>query len=217
MNKRYSETVTQSGLLGLLLLTLTFAAACRSSKTGTDDGTPPGLIVINAPVTGEVRRVLVSEGVTVTEGTPILEIAVREGGATPNMADPRAQALESLRVASSEVTAAEDEVERASVEVQRVEPLVASGAAPQAHLDAARAQYQQAQERLQTLRSKQQSARDNLVAQQGTDRPSARRAPSERIVPVRVPAAGNVRAISVRPGQQVTEGQPLATISSSTN
>jgi multidrug efflux pump subunit AcrA (membrane-fusion protein) len=214
MNEQYSETVIQRGLFGLLLLTLTFGAACRSSKTGTDGGTPPGLIVINAPVTGEVRRVLVSEGVTVSEGTPILEIAVREGVVTPNTADPRAKAIESVRVASAEVTAAEDEVERASVEVQRVEPLVASGAAPQAQLDAARAQYQHAQERLQNLRSKQQNAQDNFVAQQGTDQPSARPAPSERIVPVRVPSAGNVRAISVRPGQHVTEGQPLATVSS---
>ena len=40
------------------------------------------LVVINAPVAGQVRRVLVREGAHVSEGTAIIEIAVRASDAS---------------------------------------------------------------------------------------------------------------------------------------
>src|SRR5207248_863117 len=53
-------------------------AACSSNsskKPGEDQ--PYGVVVVNAPAAGEVRRILVSEGAQVSAGTPIVEIAVQ--------------------------------------------------------------------------------------------------------------------------------------------
>ena len=201
-------------MLSSLLMFVLAGAACRQGA-GREGGTPPGLVVINAPATGEVRRVLVTEGAEVSEGTAVVEIAVAEGPeGTGRTEDPAERARSAVRGARGEVAAAEAEVGRASVEVQRVESLVAAGAAPRPQLDAARAQYQQAQERLVRLRETAQSAQDHYVAREGVARaPAGSGAPPEQIVPVRVPSAGEVRAISVRPGQRVTTGQPLATVS----
>ena len=198
--------------LSSLLLFGVAGAACRPGvRSG---GTPPGLVVVNAPAAGEVRRVLVGEGALVSEGAAVVEIAVAEGRPGPARGeDPAARARSAVRGARGEVAAAEAEVGRASVEAQRVESLVAAGAAPRAQLDAARAQYQQAQERLERLREAAQSAQDNFVAQEGSARRGAGDGgPPERIVAARATSAGEVRAVSVRPGQRVSAGQPLATV-----
>jgi multidrug resistance efflux pump len=208
------DRVRRGVLLSSLLVCVSAGAACRR-EAEQEGRTPSGLVVINAPATGEVRRVLVVEGADVSEGATVVEIAVAEAPAGRGRAeDPVERARTAVRGARGDVAAAEAEVARASVEVQRVEPLVAAGAAPQAQLDAARAQFQQAQERLTRLRETARSAQDYFVAQEGGAlAPAAPGPPPERLVPVRVPAAGEVRAISVRPGQRVTTGQPLATVS----
>jgi multidrug efflux pump subunit AcrA (membrane-fusion protein) len=188
------------------------AMACRSSE---NDENPRGLVVVNATATGTVRRVLVNEGATVAENAVILEIAEQTQSQTapPSQTDDsQARAQADNATALREIQAAEAEVERAAVEVQRVQPLVASGAAAQAQLDAARAGYQQAQEKLQRAKEKAQSAQRNFVLQQGRAQSQATAKPAERIVAVRVPSSGVVRVISVRAGERVAAGQPIATV-----
>jgi multidrug efflux pump subunit AcrA (membrane-fusion protein) len=202
--------------LGLLSLCVLVAAvsACRSSESGER---PRGLVVINATATGIVRRVLASEGAAVNENAVILEIAVQpEAPVTqqPQADDSQARAQAANAVAQRDIKADEAEVQRAAVEVQRITPLVASGSASQAELDAARAQYQQAQEKLQRAKDTAQSAQRNLIAQQGRAQTQQPQKPSEQIISVRVPSSGVVRVISVRAGQRITEGQPIATIAS---
>ena len=61
-----------ASLVAAFILTLA-TASCRGS------GRPEGdVVVVNAPVAGEVRRVLVSEGAEVSGGATIIEIAVQE-------------------------------------------------------------------------------------------------------------------------------------------
>ncbi|HVF88857.1 MAG TPA: hypothetical protein VNH22_02245 [Blastocatellia bacterium] len=196
----------------LSLLALLSGASCRAS----DKGAPPsGLVVVNAPASGEVRRVLVNEGSPVNEGAVLVEIAVEAGApaAQQDRGDEGASARAALEAARREMSEAEAEVNRAAVEAQRIEPLVQSGAAPQSQLDAARAQYQQAQERLDRLRNTAQSAQNQIVSSEGR-RLAAGSATAEKIVEVRVPVSGTVRVLRARVGQQITEGQPLATLSS---
>jgi multidrug efflux pump subunit AcrA (membrane-fusion protein) len=201
------------GLLSLCLFVVT-ATACRSSNSSEK---PRGLVVVNATATGIVRRVLASEGAAVNENAVILEIAEQPdlpAAQQPQTDDSQARAQAANAVAQREIQADEAEVQRAAVEVQRIQSLVASGAAAQAQLDAARAQYQQAQEKLQLAKDKAQSAQRNLIAQQGRAVSQSPPKPSEQIISVRVPSSGIVRVISVRAGQRVTEGQPIATIAS---
>ena len=199
-----------ASLVAAFLLTLA-TAGCRGSGRNEGD-----VVVVNAPVAGEVRRVLVSEGAEVSGGATIIEIAVQEGLPPQPQSpagDPQAQAQADLDAVRKEVTAAEAEVKRALVDVQRVEPLVASGYASQSELDAARARHQQAQMRLDSLREKAQRAQDNLTFQRGRGSSAPDALPREKIVPIRVTASGTVRVISARVGQRVSAGQPLATIS----
>jgi multidrug efflux pump subunit AcrA (membrane-fusion protein) len=196
-----------------LSILLIFAAAfgaisCSGGGGGNNDAA--GIVVINAPVTGKIRRVLVKEGTDVVENTGIIEITV-----PPKVPVPEASgtpAGQTMRNVQAEIRSAEDELERASVELQRIEPLVASNSAPQSHLDAARAQYQQAQERLDALR-RQSALPPNPASTEGTGNVNtSRNAPVENIVVVRAPA-GSVRVISVREGQSIRAGEPVATIS----
>src|SRR5688572_9615501 len=77
----------------LLLAFLSYVAtsACQTQRSSDSRG----IIVVNAPAAGEVRRVLVREGIEVNEGTPVVEIAVRSPGqvAPPSATeDPQARA-----------------------------------------------------------------------------------------------------------------------------
>lgn len=203
-------------LLELLSLCLFVAAvaACRSSGSGEK---PRGLVVVNATATGVVRRVLASEGAAVNENAVILEIAAEpemRAPQQPQADDSQARAQATSAIAQREIQANEAEVERAAVEVQRIQSLVASGAVSQAQLDAARAQYQQAQEKLQRAKEAAQSAQRNLIAQQGRAQTQPPPHPAEQIIAVHVPSSGVVRVISVRAGERVTAGQPIATITS---
>jgi multidrug efflux pump subunit AcrA (membrane-fusion protein) len=184
-------------------------AACSSTKNET---TASHLIVVKATATGMVERVLVNEGTEVNAGAAILEIAVPAGASITNQNQARESAQSAVSRAERDARDAEAEVNRAAVEVQRVEPLVATGAAPQAQLDAARAQYQHAQERVERLRDSARQAISRAVTQEGSQSASAI-APAPTIVAVSAPAAGNLRVVSVHAGQSVTAGQPIATIS----
>ncbi|HJQ69058.1 MAG TPA: biotin/lipoyl-binding protein [Blastocatellia bacterium] len=186
------------------------ASACHKA----DEGGPGNLVVINAPVAGQVRRVLVREGAQVSEGTAIIEIAIHSAsaGSQDSTADQQRESRAAVESSAKEIVEAEADLQRALVDVQRVEQSLASGFGSQAEVDAARARFLLAQQRLDGLRQKAQAARDNLTYQRGRGSPAPAE-PREEIVTVRVPAAGTVRAISSRVGQQVAEGQPLATLS----
>lgn len=196
----------QRATLILLLAAFVLASlACRSSPPRQES-----IVIINAPTAGVVHRILVGEGVAVKQEAEILELAqaIAASPATTSHSEGPTQATaEKLR---SEIIAAQQSVERASIEVQRIEPLVAAGSAPQPQLDAARAQYQQAQEQLQKAQARAQAAQINIILQQGNP---ATAPPKEKLIMVRAPAAGTIRVVSVRIGQQVSSGQPLASLS----
>lgn len=205
----------------LIFLMVFFALAPLAGCHGAEqpDGEEgPGnnnLIVVNAPAAGVVRRILVNEGGTVDRDGGMIEIAVPMADLAPAPTeDPLERARAADRSAQQELAAARREVERTAIEVQRVEPLVTAGVAPQAQLDAARAQSQRAQEQLQQARQRQQTAQTNVLVQEGA-LPAANLPPAEKLVTVRATTAGTVRVLSVQVGQHVTAGQALATIAAS--
>jgi multidrug resistance efflux pump len=186
-------------------------SACHKTDEGSGKS---NLVEINAPVAGQVRRVLVREGAFVSDGTAIIEIAVRTpaAGSQTSQQDQQKQSRAAVETSVKEIAEAEADLQRALVEVQRAEQSVASGFGSQSEVDAARARFTLAQQRLDGLREKAQTARDNLTFQRGRSSSNSE-APREEIVTVRAPASGTVRAISSRIGQQVAQGQPLATLS----
>ena len=181
---------------------------CHSSA---DKNTATDLVVVKATASGTVQRVLVGEDANVNEGATLIEIAVPVESSATNQNQAGEQARAAVGRTERDISDAEAGVNRAAVEVQRVEPLVAAGAAPQAQLDAARAQYQQAQERLQRARDSAAQAQARAVVTAGGSASTA--APAQTIVAISAPAAGNVRVISVRAGQHVNAGQVVATVS----
>ncbi|MFL6215411.1 MAG: hypothetical protein ACJ74J_16125 [Blastocatellia bacterium] len=186
------------------------ANGCHSSanKNAATD-----LIVVKATRSGTVQRVLVNEGTNVNEGATLIEIAVPVEPSSMNQNQAGEQARAAVSRTQRDISDAEAEVNRAAVEVQRVEPLVAAGAAPQAQLDAARSQYQQAQERLQRVRDSAAQAEARAVVAAGSN--ASAQPPAQTIVAVSAPASGNVRVISVRAGQRIIAGQAIATVSTS--
>ncbi|HEU4596577.1 MAG TPA: hypothetical protein VFS10_15680 [Pyrinomonadaceae bacterium] len=199
--------------LGALLVSF----ACQSNAV-RDEPEARGVVVVNAPAAGEVRRVLVREGVEVGEGDPVVEIVVRAAAPAstppPPGEDPVARAGRNIGAAQGEVEAARAEVVRTEVEVGRLTPLVASGEATQGQLDGARADYERAQQRFQRAQSAAQSAQSGLVVARQQSRNSSfpSFAPTEQIVVARATSAGVVSAVSARVGQTVQAGQPLATL-----
>jgi biotin carboxyl carrier protein len=199
---------------------LALSLACQSQTSGGGDAR--GVIIVNAPAAGEVRRVLVREGMTVEEGSPVVEIAVRvegQGAApTPQTEDPQARAARNTQAAQAEVETARADVVRKEVEVQRLTPLVASGDAPQAQLDGARAEFERAQRRLQQAQSAAQNAQVGLASARQQPQQSAAPPPpspptySEQLVTARASSAGTLSVINVKVGERVANGQPLATI-----
>lgn len=187
---------------------LTFVG-CRSSSG--DGNAANGLFVVNAPASGKVGRVLVSEGSEIAANAGIVEIVVASNAPASTGDNPLEGARQDSQTVQTEIKAAEAELERASVEVERVAPMVASNGAPSAQLDAARAQYQTAQDKLDAARKRGQSSQANLAIRQGGAFPATETA-KENVVAVRAPVAGNVRVISASVGQIVKAGQPIATI-----
>jgi multidrug efflux pump subunit AcrA (membrane-fusion protein) len=191
--------------LTTIALLIPFSSACRTTVTERS-----GNIILNAPVTGVVRRVLVNEGASVDKDTAIIEIgAAKEQPNASENANTNSDQARAARAAQSDLAAAEAEANRASAELRRIEPLVKRGLASQAELDKARAQAQDSRERLKLARERA----NNPDANRNQAPPLAS---TEEIVAVRVPAAGTVKAISVHAGQTVTIGQPLATLVSNT-
>ncbi|HEX8719428.1 MAG TPA: biotin/lipoyl-binding protein [Pyrinomonadaceae bacterium] len=189
-------------------------AACGSGGGG---GETAGLVVVNAPAAGEVRRVLVKEGVRLRKGDAVVEIAVRAEGPAPAPTqrgeDPVAAAGRNIASAQAEVEAARAEAVRGEVEVSRLTPLVASGQASQGELDGARALYERAQQRLARAQASVRDAQDGLVAARQPNRaPTPHAAPAESVVYATASSDGTVSAVSVRAGARVTTGQPLATL-----
>ncbi|HLL69884.1 MAG TPA: hypothetical protein VK363_00540 [Pyrinomonadaceae bacterium] len=194
---------------------LAASVGCRS--TGDGAAGRGGIVVVNAPVAGEVRRVLVREGMAVGAGTPIVEIAVRTEAQNAPQAkgeDPLARAGKTVGAAQAAIEAARAEAVRAEVEVQRLTQLVASGSASQAHLDGARAEYERSQRRLQEAQGAAANAQSGLVAarRQPQNTATAPAAPAERIVVAEATSAGTVGVVSARVGERVAAGQPLATL-----
>ncbi|HLL16488.1 MAG TPA: hypothetical protein VK388_15625 [Pyrinomonadaceae bacterium] len=204
----------EGALYGCAFAALFALAACAGGR----DEARRGVIIVNAPVAGEVRRVLVREGMVVGAGTPVVEIAVRtearESAPQTKAEDPVARAGRNIGAAQAGIEAARAEAVRAEVEVQRLTPLVASGDAPRAQLDGARAEYERAQRRLQEAQSAAADAQSGLVAarRQPQNTAAAPVAPAEKIVAAEATGAGTVSVVNARVGDRVTAGQPLATL-----
>ncbi len=202
------KLITSSIVLALLASVSSVASACRSSQS------PQGDVAVNAPATGVVRSVLVGEGAAIEKDAAIIEIAVASepsGGQAGNHQEDKktVQQTSAARVARNDVVAAEGDANRTLVELQRIEPLVKRGLASQAELDKARAQYQDAQARLERARERVKSV------EQQRGEPSGPGTPNEEIVAVRAPIAGKIHQINVQAGQLVTAGQTLARVSGS--
>lgn len=203
----------------LLLLPLAFTA-CASSRT--EVGQDTGVVVINSPAAGQVRRILVNEGSVVRAGSPLIEIMVETQVAAPQPSPGEsadARAARNIRSAEAAIEAARAEVVRHEAEVLRLTPLVAAGQASQAQLDAARSLYEQAQRRLQQAQDASKQAQSELLRarQPGASQSNAApvSVPSVEMVMARATSNGTVAVISARVGDRVTSGQPLATIRAS--
>lgn len=219
--KNPAPAITKSLVCLSLLLALVALSGCQSQTGSGGSAESRGVIIVNAPAAGEVRRVLVREGMTVNEGAPIVEIAVRTEvpgtPQTPPADDTQKRAAQSIQSANAEVEAARADVVRKEVEVQRLTPLVASGDAPQAQLDGARAEFERAQRRLQQAQSSAQSAQSGIATarQPSATTPGASiQTFTEQIITARASSAGTLSAISARVGDRVAAGQPLATLRS---
>jgi multidrug resistance efflux pump len=191
----------------LLAIAFTFllATACRTSVTEQNKD-----VIVNAPASVVARRLLVNEGASVEKDAAIIEIAVQAGQArAAQTSNTNADQARAVRVAETNLASAEEEANRTAAELRRIEPLVKRGLASKAELDKARALSLDAQERLELAREKARSANANR-----NQPPSI--IPGEEIVTVRAPAAGTIRAFSIHAGEQVTTGQPLATLVSRT-
>ena len=197
---------------------LAVSPACGSGKSG-DESAARGIVVVNAPAAGEVRRVIAREGMVVTEGAPIVEIAVLTEGPRPTPSpgeSAESRAAGNFHAADAEIEAARAEVVRHDAEVRRLTPLVASGEAPQAQLDAERALYDHAEQRLQQAQDAKQRAEGDLrVARQPGQNQTGTAAtppPREQLVTAAASSAGTVSVVNVRVGERVKAGQPLATL-----
>jgi multidrug resistance efflux pump len=197
---------------------LLVASSACGSRSSDDEATgeTAGVVIVNAPAAGEVRRVLVNEGARLKKGDAVVEIVVRAEGPAPAPTrgeDPVAAAGRNIASAQAEVETARAEVVRAEVEVSRLTPLVASGQASQGELDGARATYERAQQRLQRAQTATQGAQAGLVAARQPSRISTPPpAPPEQVVYATASSDGTVSVVSVRAGARVTAGQPLATL-----
>lgn len=199
------------------VLILLAASACQSGSDSSSTSEGRGVIVVNAPAAGEVKRVLVREGVAVEAGTPIVEIAVSSEGQAPAPSPGEsagARAARNFKAADAEIEAARAEAVRHEAEVQRLTPLVASGEASQAQLDGERALYERAQQRLQQAQQTRTEAERGLLTARQQEQSQAGTAPVQReqLVTANASSAGTVSVVTVRAGDRVKLGQPLATL-----
>jgi multidrug resistance efflux pump len=216
MPNRFPNSAAFKLLLALALVPALAGAACRS--TGADENDSSGIVVVSAPAAGVVKRVLVGEGVRVASGAGIVEIALPAAASAPEAQGetPQQRAARSYQSANSEVDAARAEVVRHEAEVQRLTPLVAAGQASQGELDGERSLYERAQQRLQRAQTGARDAQTGLVVAQqpsaSSRQTNTQPAPREQLVTANTSSAGVVTVVSVRPGERVTQGQPVATL-----
>ncbi len=207
---------------GFCLLLLLLAAACQSSTSNSETD---NIVVVNAPVAGKVKRIVVAEGVHVDRGAPLVEIAVESepvSAASPKGPGAEARAAQSYQAADAEIEAARAEVVRHEAEVGRLTPLVNSGEASPGQLDGERALYEQAQRRLTQAQQAKRNAEGALLAARQPSQISDSRSqisneaknamPREQIVSAVAVSPGTVAVINVRVGETVKVGEPLATI-----
>src|SRR5436190_22571248 len=112
--------------------------ACRDTSSESHSSTLESVLV-TSPTAGKVSRLLVSEGVQVNAGAPIIELVIDSTGAPISTPAPNSEtiAVDSVQSADREVDSARSEVVRNEANVQRLTPLVAGGEASQAELDGA--------------------------------------------------------------------------------
>lgn len=205
-----NRTVVSVSLLPFLL-----ATACQSTNQNANNNA--NIVVVNAPAAGQVKRILVADGVHVDRGTPLVEIAVQSEPvkvAGPAGAGAETRAAQSYQAADAEIEAARAEVVRHEAEVGRLTPLVNSGEASPGQLDGERALYEQAQRRLTQAQQAKRNAEGALLAarQPNQSRETSAPTPREQIVSAVAAAPGNIAVVNVRVGELVKLGQPLATI-----
>ncbi|CAN5424788.1 hypothetical protein BH10ACI1_BH10ACI1_06380 [soil metagenome] len=201
-----------SVIIFVFLMTVVVFAACQSKKTVE---MPENLVVVKSPSDGVISKVLVSEGMTVGKDAGIVEIEVSgEVQSAPIDGKPDKTADIDLEAIEFKIKNAEREVERTSVEVQRVETLVASNSAPKSHLDAARADFQKAQEKLENLGEKEKNQKTDLLIKHSRNSSSPQSSQTTlKTVTARVSVAGILKVLNARIGQKVKAGQTLATVS----
>src|SRR4029077_7760280 len=87
------------------------AGSCSSFRSSNQEA-PSGVVVVNSPGQGEVRRILVTEGSPITAGMPFLAIVMAQPGTPPQVTqDPQAQARNQYRAAEGEIATAQLEVQ----------------------------------------------------------------------------------------------------------
>ncbi len=202
---------------GAILICIAVLLPACSGKD-KDSGDARGIVVVNAPATGVVKRILTAEGIHINQGTPVIEIEVMSetSAALPSSGESaEGQAVRNYRAADAEIEAARAEAVRHGAEVERLTPLVASGENPQGQLDGERALYESAQRRLQQAQDAKRRAEGGLLAarQPGLNKGlPVQQAPRVQIVSAVATSAGTVAVINARVGEKVKLGQPLATI-----
>lgn len=200
-----------------LAAALAVSSACGTGGGSSDESAARGVVVVNAPADGVVRRVIAREGMAVSEGAPIVEIVVQRAGPAPTPTpgeSAETRAAGNFKAADAEIEAARAEVVRHDAEVRRLEPLVAAGEAPQSQLDGERALYERAQQRLQQAQDSKQRAEGELRAARSQPRAPATAPPlpQEQLMSAVASSAGTVSVVSVRVGDRVKAGQPVATL-----
>ncbi|MBC7798116.1 MAG: hypothetical protein H7Z37_14690 [Pyrinomonadaceae bacterium] len=201
----------------LLLIALT--GSCKSrlgSFINSNSGDNYGVIVVNSPASGVVRRVIGRAGMSVEINAPIVEIEVQDDkpiSTNVNSQTPSSRAATNYEANKAEIEKARADTVRAEVEVQRLTPLVASGAATQPQLDAARADFARAKSRLEAATLASQTAQTGLRSSQNPQ--TAAPIQTGKTVFAQTSIAGTIAAINAREGEKVALGQPLATIKTS--
>src|ERR1044072_1742688 len=102
-------------LSALLLFALVVSSACGSKEGGGEE--TGGVIIVNAPAAGEVRRVLVNEGAQLKKGDAVVEIAIHAEGPAP--APTRGEGP--VAAAGRNITSAQAKVESARADVVTAE------------------------------------------------------------------------------------------------
>ena len=192
-----------------LIFAIVFAAACQPEKTADSSA---DLVIVKAPADGIISKIVVGEGAEVGENAGIAEIEVTEETSAAPPPENLNEQETAVQNAQKEIENAQKEVEQASVEMQRVEPLAASDSIPQAQLDAARADFQRAREKLQAAREREKNRETQMLVNRSRETAADKTIRQTKIVVARVPVGGKLKVLNARIGQKVRMGQPLATV-----